>query len=133
MVWDFHDGARSGLSDFGGKPHYFKCVFANGDYTDSFELKPIDSTLLQVAKEQWVIYRTWERKFHAGEVPLETHPGHGGIVPRYDELDRSIKACLESLPGAPLVARGVFRAVDPQPEIPFGCLRETEVHWTLVG
>jgi hypothetical protein len=105
-------------------------VFQDGDYTDSFELRPVDAALLAEATEQWLIYRAWERRFHSGEVPLETHPGHGGIVPRYDELERSINARLESIAAQPLVASADFRVVVDQPALPDGCLREVEVLWT---
>src|SRR5689334_6536624 len=124
MVWDLYDGIRSGLAEYRGAPYYFECVFQNDDYTDSFELRPVDATLLAEATEQWLIYRAWERRFHSGEVSLETHPGHGGIVPRYDELERSINARLESIAVKPLIASAQFRVVEGQPALPDGCLKE---------
>jgi hypothetical protein len=130
MVWDLYDGIRSGLAEFHGAPHYFECVFQDDNYTDTFELRPIDSLLLAEATEQWSIYRAWERRFHSGEASLDTHPGHGGVVPRYDELERSINARLESLVEHPILASADFRVVSDQPALPDGCLREVEVLWT---
>ena len=130
MVWDIYDGIRSGLAEFRGVPHYFECVFEDEDYTDSFELRRVDAALLAEATEQWSIYRAWESRFHSGEVPLETHPGHGGLVPRYDDLERSINARLESLTAHSVFASANFRFVESQPALPDGCLREVEVLWT---
>ena len=130
MVWDLYDGVRSGLAEYCGAPHYFECVFRDGDYTDSFELRPVDPVLLTEATEQWLIYRAWERRFHSGEVLLETHPGHGGIVPRYDELEKSINSRLESIAEQPLIVLADFRVVADQPALPDGCLKEVEVLWT---
>jgi hypothetical protein len=133
VVWDLYDGVRTGLANFHGAPYYFKCIFKDGDYTESFELQTVDPDLFEEAREQWAIYRAWERRFHGGEVALETHPGHGGFVPRYDELERSIKGRLASILEVPVVARAQFRAVERQPELPDGCLRELEVLWTTAA
>jgi hypothetical protein len=114
---------------FVARPHYFKCIFANGDYTEQFEVQPVKPALFDAAKEQWAIYRQWERRFHGGEVPLDTHPGHGGVVPRYDELEVAIRAGLAAISVRPKIARANFRAVARQPDLPGGCLREMEVEW----
>ena len=130
MVWDIYDGVRSGIADYAGKPHYFNCVFDKDacDHTNEFELTPVDSELLKLAKEQWGIYRAWERRFHSGSEELDTHPGHRGTDPRYDELDEQIKTKLQSLsPTRTVGAR--FTAKDDQRERPDGCLLEMEVEW----
>ena len=132
LVWDIYDGERSGLADYCGSPHYFECVldYEKGGYTDVFEIRPIGADLLQLALEQWAIYRRWEKMFHLGEVPLTTHPGHSGQSSRYDELEKEIEAQLQSLPGPSAKVTGEFRLVEGQPELPAGCLREVEVAWT---
>ena len=126
-------GVRTGVADFHGRPHYFRCIFSNGDYTEQFELQPLEPALFDATKEQWAIYRDWERRFHSGEAPLDTHPGHGGVVPRYDELELTIRAGLAAINGSPKVAHASFRAVANQPDLPDGCLREMEVQWTPVA
>lgn len=50
MVWDLYDGARSGLADLNGAPHYFSCIF-NDEYTDEFELSPVSESYLALALE----------------------------------------------------------------------------------
>ena len=89
MVWDIYDGVRSGVALYRGEPHYFDCEFDDeaGGYTNVFRLWPIDQNLLTQATEQWQIYRSWELRFHSGEVAVETHPGNRGQNARY-ERDR---------------------------------------------
>jgi hypothetical protein len=134
MVWDLHDGARSGLACFRGEPHYFDCELdrTHGGYNDIYQLWPIDQELLALATEQWQLYSKWERRFHSGEVSVETHPGHRGQNARYDELEDEIDRRL-SLFGAPACrALADFRACDHQAPLPPGCLAEMEVKWVAV-
>lgn len=131
MVWDLYDGVRSGIADYAGQPHYFNCLFDEGagDFSDDFELTPVEHELLTLAQEQWAIYRAWELEFHSGRVELDTHPGHRGVNTRYDELDDLIKNKLKSVkPVATVQAK--FSAKEKQPELPEGCLREMEVEWS---
>lgn len=131
MVWDLYDGVRSGIADYTGQPHYFNCLFDEGvnDFSDDFELTPIDRELLVLAQEQWDIYRAWELEFHSGRVDKDTHPGNRGVNGRYDELEDLIKRRLKLLhPVA--TAQGNFSAKEVQPELPDGCLREMEVEWS---
>ena len=130
MVWDFYDGVRSGIAEYSGAPHYFECIFDNQEqeYSDTFILKPIDQETLFEAKEQWSIYKAWEARFHGGSEPLETHPGHGGVNLRYDELERLLKDKLKAIPVA-ASAVGTFQARKDQPVLPESRLLEMEVDW----
>lgn len=134
MVWDFYDGVRSGIADYRGAPNHFDCAF-DGDkdeYSDVYRLWPVDSELLDLATEQWHRYTAWERRVHSGEVSRETHPGHRGQDPRYDELEDRIDHRLKAL-GAPVSrALATFRACSDAPELPAGNLRELEVEWVDV-
>ena len=131
MVWDYYDGPRSGIADFNGSPDYFSCELCavDGEYLDKFKLAPIDIAFLCIAKENWAIYKKWEAKFHAGLVELNSHPGHGGIDERYDELEMELQGLIKKL--AALDKRYVpqFRAIDSQGEHRVGVLRELEVFW----
>jgi hypothetical protein len=132
MVWDFYDGVRSGLASYGGVPHYFECEFdhAHAEYSEVYQLWPIEQQLLTLATEQWQLYRAWEIRFHLGEESIKTHPGNRGQSPRYDELEDQIDRHLSSL-GKPIGrAFAKFQAVSVQPERPVGCLREMEVDWS---
>jgi hypothetical protein len=135
MVWDIYDGVRSGIADYRGRPHYFDCALDpdNGGYADAYELWPIDRQLLALATERWALYRAWERRFHSGEVPGETHPGHRGQNHRYDELGDRIDQWLKMRGPAARRALAEFRACADQRELPYGCLREVEVEWADVA
>jgi hypothetical protein len=41
---------------------------------------------VELEREQWAIFASWSERYEAGTAGLETHPGHGGIDARYDEL-----------------------------------------------
>lgn len=131
MIWDLYDGVRSGIALYRGQPHYFSCEFDEGigNYADTFSIWPVPQNVLEISTENWEIYRAWERRFHAGEVPLATHPGHGGLSPRYDETEHQIDTFLAALgePTGRLTA--VFDARSEQPALPFGCLRDMDVAW----
>jgi hypothetical protein len=92
-VWDYYDGPRAGLADFLGQPHYFENKWdeAIGDWSPWYSLAPVDTETLNLALEQWAIWLAWNTKYRAGEVPVETHPGHGGIDARYDALESQLE------------------------------------------
>ena len=130
MVWDYYDGVRSGIADYDGQPHYFECQFDTDadEFSDRYDLYRISDETLELALEQWAIYRDWELRFHSGSEPHETHPGHGGIDGRYDELERLVRSTIKKNSISATVD-GVFRPIEDQPELPVGCLRELEVDW----
>ena len=134
MVWDFYDGERSGIADYRGLPHYFECALDgdSGEYAEAYDLWPIDQGLLASAMEQWQLYRAWERRFHFGEVPVETNPGHRGQDHRYDELQHRIDQWMRTRGKPARHALARFLASEAQPELPAGCVREVEVEWTDV-
>ena len=128
MVWDLYDGARTGLADFNGVPHYFSCVFSD-QYTDKFELSPVSDNYLALALEQWKIYRDWELQYNLEDDLIENHPGNGGVSPRYDELDIILKSELKNVKKTNGLFRPEFRVLPNQEELPTGVLREVEVAW----
>jgi hypothetical protein len=52
-VTEYYDGARAGVADFNGQPHYYECQFdeLEGNWSDVFLLKPIDSETFRLALE----------------------------------------------------------------------------------
>ena len=112
-IWDYFDGPREGLADFNGRPHYYKNTWdeAAGDWSPRYELIPIDPDTFHLAMEQWAIWLAWNEKFRAGQVPLDSHPGNGGKIPRYDELEAILEKRISS-PGSDVVtAEGKFEVV----------------------
>lgn len=130
MIWDIYDGPRSGIANYDSKPCYFNCWSdPGGGYTERFELARMPDELLKKAKEQWVIYRSWEMEYHTGKVRLETHPGNKGVNPRYDELDDLIKEGISKLHKYRCLFTANFRSLPGQEQLPDGVLRDLEVEW----
>ncbi|MDJ0711064.1 MAG: hypothetical protein QNJ14_11765 [Woeseiaceae bacterium] len=130
MVWDYYDGVRSGVADFGGEPHFFQSRFDDvmDEYVDVFDLTPLDCETFENALELWEIYRAWEIRFHSGKEPLNTHPRTAGDNSRYNKLDSLVQSAIESRkPTAQTVAK--FHVLEEQPGLPVGCMKEMEVEW----
>jgi hypothetical protein len=112
-IWDYYDGPREGLADFLGQPHYYKSSWdtAADDWSPMYELAPVDAETLQLALEQWAIWLAWNEKFRAGQVAEESHPGHGGKIPRYDELEVILKSRIPDLESNRVTAEGSFDTI----------------------
>lgn len=131
-IRDIHDGVRSGTADLGGAPHYYSCLFdyQRDEYTDHFELYPVTLYFLKRELQHWAIFRTWESNFHRGLVPVETHPGHGRMDAKYDQLGGWLDAQMKFLKPLPIVYSATFRVIEGQELQPAGVLRELEVCWS---
>jgi len=134
MVWEYYDGPRSGIADFGGEPHYFESGWCDvgdvgDDVDDVFALAPVDAETLALAREQWTIWRAWELAFHSGLVTQETHPGHGGRDARYDELEALLEHRIAVPMNPQVVATASFEADAQGPDLPRGMMRELLVTW----
>ncbi|MGW4533082.1 hypothetical protein ACWEOI_19245 [Nocardia sp. NPDC004340] len=81
------DWPREGLADIDGQPHYFEgWKFARVDDGYEFNVWPAIEEAVTWELERWEIFVRWDRRYVAGEIGVDTHPGHGGIDARYDEL-----------------------------------------------
>ena len=131
-IRDLYDGIRSGTADLNGAPHYFSSLYDDepGDFTSSFRLCPVTAEFMELELEHWSIYRAWEAKYHTGREVLETHPGHGGINLRYDELGRELDRRIEALKPLPTLYNANFLPLPGQQSLAQGILREMEVSWT---
>jgi hypothetical protein len=131
-VRDIYDGVRTGTADFGGVPYYFSSLYDDqaDDYVDHFRLYRVSAQFMERELRHWAIFRTWKAKFHRGLVPLETHPGHGGVDAHYDELGRWLDEQIKLLDPIPSLHTATFRALPGQEKLPIGVLRELEVVWT---
>ncbi|MFI9407138.1 hypothetical protein [Nocardia sp. NPDC052316] len=84
---DWYDGPRAGIADLNGEPHYFDsddCTL--GGALEEYRVWPASTDAVALELEQWAIYVGWNQRYLAGEVGVDTHPGHGGVDKRYDEL-----------------------------------------------
>lgn len=85
---EWYDGPRAGLADVDGKSHYFQGYdYDHADEADEYCVWPANDVAVEREREQWAIFVRWNERYEAGTAGLETHPGHGGIDARYDELD----------------------------------------------
>ena len=130
-VWEYYDGARIGVADYCGQPHYYVCVWDEvaDDYSSIFALSSIDSDTLAWALEQWAIWRRWEIAFHSGQAVAESHPCIRGQDRRYDELQDLLQPRLDSLPTARIFARARFEPI-PDETLPHGVFRRLLVEWS---
>ncbi len=130
-IRDIYDGIRSGTADLSGAPHYFASLFDDkmDDYTQHFRLYAVSAQFMEREPRRPAVYRTWEAKFHRGLEPLETHPGHGGIVPEYDEPSEWLNEQIKALTPIPSLYTATFRELPGQDELPMGILRALEVAW----
>lgn len=124
-------GCAVALPTMTGLPISFECKLDKdlGGFSEVFELRMIDAEILQMALDQWAIYRAWEAQFHSGRVNLETHPGQGGIDQQYDQLEQALK---QRISEAPVVAQvgARFQPIERQTDRPYGCFLDMEVMWS---
>lgn len=134
MVWDYYDGPRTGVAEYHGREHYFKCVWdqANNNYSNSFNLSPIETSFLKLAKRHWAIWREWEVRFHSGQAPQETHPGNRGMNPEYDDLEDQLEDIIKNLTRLPRMFNADFRAIPNQDDLPKYVMRNLEARWTVI-
>ena len=132
MVWDYYDGPRTGLAHLNGKPHYFKCLWSELDnnYSDKFELSPIDNSFLAIATSNWKHFRKWEVKFHSGLVTVETHPGNRGLNLDYDKRESELEEKIKTLTKIPDSYIPNFRPLPRKEKLPVGVMRDLEATWT---
>lgn len=111
---DWYDGPRAGIADIGGIPHRFVSNFDDSidDWSDTFTVFPVRSEVLALEQEQWRLFVAWNRRYKSGEVGVDSHPGHGGIDPRWDELEHLLLADRTSIPADAKRAKADFVRLD---------------------
>ena len=58
----------------------------------------MEESILQLEIEQWCIFIEWNVRYEAGDLDAETHPGHGGLDPRWDDLESILKSSRPAIP-----------------------------------
>ena len=123
-ITDWYDGARAGVADLAGRPHYYESQFdyLRGDRSDTYLLRPIDEETFWLAMEDWNIWLRWEAAFHEGRTPHETHRALPEDRDRHDELARVLAERLVVSPDTGFKARGDFKYGKP-----------TLVKWSVIA
>ncbi|HYX69796.1 MAG TPA: hypothetical protein VE825_11730 [Terriglobales bacterium] len=93
LIHGYQDGPRTGIADYQGHPHWFECIFDDeqDDYSDRYWLTPLDSAIVELAKERFEIFFRWRKAFDSGQVDLSTHPALPQEAQRHRELDDAIQ------------------------------------------
>jgi hypothetical protein len=109
---EYYDGPRFGIAGVNGVICRFESRFdpSIDDYTDTFALWPIESAMLELEIEQWCIFVEWHTLHQAGNAGIESHPGNGGINPRWDELQKLLKEDRSKVPAETIKAFAKFEA-----------------------
>jgi hypothetical protein len=92
LVW--YDGPRAGIAYVDGRPHYFHSDDWLQD-SDAAEYKtwPIGPDALAAEIESCRIFVAWDDLHRSGLATPDTHPGNGGVDPRFDALEQRLVPC----------------------------------------
>ncbi len=122
-ITDWYDGARSGVADFNGEPHYYENHWNEGELFggEIYLLKPLDTETFALAMESWNIYLRWEVARQEGRASDETCPTLPEERERYDEIEKTLAERLLVSPETSVQATAEF--VYGQP---------TKVKWRVI-
>ena len=114
-IIDWYDGARAGIADLAGKPHYYESQFDDlkSNHSDTYLLRPLDEETFRFALEDWDIWLRWEAAFHEGRTPHETHPALPEERDRHEELAKVLAERLAVSPETGIKAKGDFKYGKP--------------------
>ena len=110
----WYDGPRLGVADIEGVPHRFISLFdeIEDQYLGTFYVWPIVASDLALEIEQWQIFVSWNALYEAGKETVESHPGHGGISDRWDEIEVQLKSSRDDIPNDARKARAELESID---------------------
>ena len=112
-IWDYFDAPRSGIANYGGRPHHFASEWdERADWwKDTYSLALIDPETMQLASEQWAIWRRFAISLKAGEATLASHPRLPGVNPDFVALSARIDQRIAAIPRKAGSVRATFRVV----------------------
>jgi|ERR1700674_1772551 len=127
---EFYFGPRKGVANYLGQPHYYDRIFDQDehDYSDLYQLTPIDHRTFDLAVEAWEIWRKWEFAYHTEKVSLKSHPALRADTTKYKKMCRVLTSSLKTNPRTSITRRGNFSVIGG-PKLPKGVLRPLEVSW----
>jgi hypothetical protein len=109
-ITDWYDGARNGVADLNGEPHYYENHWNEGEqfWSEIYLLKPLDAETFALAMEDWEIWLRWERAFKEGKTTQETHPTLSEDKQRHNELEKILAERLVVSPETSVHATAEF-------------------------
>lgn len=122
-ITDWYDGARNGIADLNGEPHYYENHWNEGDqfWSEIYLLQPLDAETFALAMEDWEIWLRWERAFKEDKTTHETHPALPEDRERHNELEKILAERLVVSPETSVKATAEFIYGEP-----------TKVKWCIV-
>ena len=122
-ITDWYDGARGGIADINGAPHYYECRWddATDDWSEVYLLNRIDQETFRLAMEDWAIWLRWRKAFDEGRTKQETHPALPEDRARHTEIAAILAQRLVIREEALIRAKSEFIYGEP-----------TLVKWTVV-
>ncbi|HLJ29056.1 MAG TPA: hypothetical protein VKY85_20265 [Candidatus Angelobacter sp.] len=129
VVHEYWDGPRTGIADYGGRPHWFENVFdqEQDDYSEVYWLTPLSDNALRLARQQVELFFRWRQAFGKGEVDLSTH----SVLPEdratYERLGNAIRLEVASNANTRFKTRGHLKRLGAplQP----GTISDFQVKW----
>ncbi len=117
---EWYDGPRAGVASINGVPHRFKSLFdeAVDERLGTFLVWPVDLETLKLEQEQWQVFVEWNVLYESGQATPESHPGHGGISARWDELEESLKQSRSDVPGEAKRAKAELEHIESDQRYP---------------
>ena len=133
-VMDYYDGPREGVANFRDQPHFYDCIFdeGNDEYSDLYHLTPLSQRIFELAKEDWAIWKKWESAFHSGKASVESHPALPQDRARHREIRAILDSSLTTNAAVCVTQRGSFERLGSG-EYPKGVMRRLQVIWTDAG
>jgi len=123
-ISDWYDGARAGIADLNGKPHYYENQWLEGEpnWSDVYFLKSLDAETFALAMEDWEMWLRWEKAFKDGKTTQETHPVLPEERNRHEQINSILAEYLVVIPETSIRATAEF--VYGQP---------TKVKWHIIN
>ena len=130
-VTDYYDGPRQGIANFLGSPHFYDCIFSDQkqDFTSVYHLTPVTDQILQLALEDWAIWKRWECAFRSGSTGADTHPALPEDAVRHREIEALVADSLKTDPIRSIVRSAKFLAAR-KAEVGSGVLVDLLVKWS---
>ncbi len=128
---DYHDGPRRGIADYLGVPHVYESIWSEpiDEYTDRFQLMPIDPATFDLAMENWAIWTSWKHAFDAGTTTLDSHPALPADADRQAAIAHRLGDKLAVIPDRAITVSGRFD-IKTVSDINGGTTTQSIVYWS---
>jgi|SRR5579863_2306415 len=133
-VDEYYDGPRTGVANFHGEPHFYDCIFdeKRSDYSNLFQLTPIDQHTFELALAAWGLWRKWEIAYHQGKVKWESHPALRADKTKYRKMAKGLEGLLQTDPQRSVTRLGQFVPIANKKMLK-GVMYPSQVRWSNAG